>query len=146
MKLIATGQGGAIRTVNAWALSYDKKDLPEDSSSYKHRAISYLQNNSEFDTEGFANMVVKDDDAKRKEKLIQSLKEKLVERGISVQHKFKPQPNSIDRKIQRNKRTTKEGVTITWEGDMDSVGIKIEALEDDRQKITIETNQLIVKE
>lgn len=130
----------AISAVTTWAFE-NQAALPdgETPSSYKARAITYMETHGEFTTDGFLDMVVLDDDPERKEVLRAGLYDGLAEKGVAGQN-FSPKPGSIKRNVRRNRYLTHEGVTLEWEGDARTVGIGFEDTEDGRQRIVIETH------
>ncbi len=130
----------AFSSVASWAFE-NKEKLPEDQdpSSYKLRAIKYLETHSEFNTKGFLDMVILDDNPDRRQELRDSLNERLADKGIAGQT-FTPKPDSIKSGVRKNRRITKEGVTLEWEGEAKTAGIQFEKQPDGRQRIIIDTH------
>lgn len=130
----------AISAVTSWAFQ-NKAEFPDDQdpSSYKARAISYMETHGEFATDGFLNMVVRDNDSDRRQVLQASLYDRLAENGVAGQT-FAPKPGSIKKSVRKNRYVTREGVTIEWEGDARTVGVKVEPSGEGRQRIIIETH------
>lgn len=130
----------AISAVTSWALE-NKAELPDDQdpSSFKARAISYMETHGEFGTDGFLDMVVLDDDPDRRQVLRDGLYDRLAEKGVAGQT-FVPKPGSIKKSVRRNRYVTHEGVTVEWEGDARTVGVTVESAGEGRQRIVIETH------
>lgn len=137
----------AHATVKKWAgrLLPDAMPEGEDLFSYTGRAYNYLNDHAQFDTDAFVDAVIKDQDQVRKENLVQQLKDELAQAGVAGQQ-FVPRPGSIPKKQSKQVYQTAEGVTIAFEGDKDTVGLRIDAKPDGGKIITIETNQLNIKQ
>ena len=130
----------AFSTVSQWAIR-NKADLPEgqDPSSFKQRARQYLETHNAFDTDAFINMVVFDDDEEHADQLKVSLRTQLAEAGVEGQE-FEPKPNSLNSSVVKNTKMTREGVTIAWDGDASTVGIRFETMQSGKERIIIETS------
>jgi hypothetical protein len=113
--------------------------------SFTGRAFNYLNDHDQFDTDAFIDAVVRDQDVERKASLSNALKEELVQAGIAGQ-RFAPKPGSIPKRQSKQVYQTAEGVMISFEGDKDAVGLSIETKPDGGKIITIETNQLNIKQ
>lgn len=133
----------AYSAVRKWANQLSEEEIPEgeDSFSYIGRSLNYLQDHDTFDTEAYLQAVVRDPNRERKQNLVRSLQAHLVEVGIAGQT-FSPKPNSIPRRARRQTYLTQEGVTITFEGDKDAHGLKVQKLPNGHDLITIETQNL----
>lgn len=131
----------ALSTVKQWAKRIPKDELPEgeDSASFSGRAYDYLKNNINFDSDSFIETVVRDENEERREKLKSQLKDKLTESGVYGQN-FIPKPESLKRSETLNKMTTKEGVSVIFQGAREAVGIKVSTLPNGKTRITIETS------
>lgn len=88
--------------------------------------------------------MVRDEDAERKAVLMGSLREALAETGVAGQQ-FRPQPGSLRTRERKQIYQTLEGVTISFEGSAEAVGMAIEQLGNGRARVTIETNRLDAK-
>jgi hypothetical protein len=132
--------------VRQWAKAQPAEALPpgEDLNTFLGRSLNYLSDHDTFDTDEYLNAVVRDDDADRKAVLMQSLRETLAEAGVAGQQ-FRPQPGSLRGRERKQVYTTHEGVTISFEGTQEAVGMNIEQLGEGRARITIETNRLDAK-
>ena len=128
----------AVSAVTAWAFDHEDT-LPEDTSGYKHRAITYMETHAAFETDIFIGMVLSEINTELREKLYGSLKEHLAQRGVAGQS-FSPKPGSIAKNVHRNKRVTIEGVTVEWDGNADAAGVSFEELEGGRRRIIIDTS------
>ena len=84
-------------------------------------------------------MVVFDQNQERSEQLKASLRTQLAEAGVEGQE-FEPKPNSLNSSVVKNTKTTREGVTIAWDGDASTVGISFESLQNGKERIIIETS------
>lgn len=116
-----------LSVVRKWARGLNETDMPEgeDVNTYKNRAIRFLEDSDQFDTERFLDLVVRDEvNAERKLRVKQSLGEQLAEAGIAGQT-FRPQPNSLLKKAKRMVYETVEGVRIQFEGSREEKGITI---------------------
>ncbi|MDB5992603.1 MAG: hypothetical protein JWQ10_4006 [Herbaspirillum sp.] len=134
-------------TVKKWAGKLAPEAMPEgeDLFSYTGRAFNYLNDHAQFDTDAFIDAVIKDQNSERKDVLVRQLKDELALAGVAGQQ-FVPRPGSIPKKQSKQVYQTAEGVTITFEGDKDAVGLRIEAKPDGGKILTIETNQLSIKQ
>jgi hypothetical protein len=137
----------AHATVKKWAQRLPVEAMPagEDLFSFTGRAFNYLNDHDQFDTDAFIDAVVRDQDVERKASLSNALKEELVQAGIAGQ-RFAPKPGSIPKRQSKQVYQTAEGVMISFEGDKDAVGLSIETKPDGGKIITIETNQLNIKQ
>lgn len=129
--------------VRKWAKKVPLEKLPpgEDLNTFLGRSLNYLNDHDTFDTDDYLNAVVRDENADRKAELIQSLRDTLAEAGVAGQQ-FRPQPGSLRDSERKQVYKTLEGVTISFEGTQEAVGMKIEQLGTGRARITIETNRL----
>jgi hypothetical protein len=129
--------------VRKWVkqLPVDKLPLGEDLNTFLGRSLNYLNDHDTFDTDDYLNAVVRDKEAARKAELIQSLRDALAEAGVAGQQ-FRPQPGSLRDRDRKQVYKTLEGVTISFEGPQEAVGMNIEQLGEGRVRITIETNRL----
>ena len=75
---------------------------------------------------------------------MQSLRDALAEAGVAGQS-FRPRPDSLPKAQRKLTYETSEGVTITYEGTPEQVGMLIEHLDGGKSRVTIETHQLIPK-
>lgn len=115
----------AVKAVRQWAAS--QTGLPQDAASYKVRAIQYMNTHDSFETESFLDMVVYDNDEKRKKALMIALHDDLAKVGVAGQH-FSPKPNILTtRTYTRNKYETREGVKIEFDGTAETRGVTIPA-------------------
>lgn len=133
--------------VRKWARSLSEADMPEgeDVNTYKNRAIRFLEDSDQFDTERFLDLVVRDDvDAERKIRVKQSLRDHLAEAGIAGQA-FRPQPNSLSKRAKKMVYETIEGVTIQFEGSLEEKGITIRSV-DGSKVIEIRTARVTSKD
>lgn len=133
------------QAVRKWANKIAEK-LPagEDANRIAGRSLNYLTDHDSFDTETYINTVLHDQDETRKALLAESLREQLVETGIAGQH-FRPKPAALPNLSRKQVYKTAEGVTISYEGDNDSVGISIDDLGGGKKMIKIVTNCLETK-
>lgn len=132
--------------MNRWAINNrGELDGSQDSSSYKNRAITYLQTSNKFITEDFIKMVILDEDPKRRDKLSESLKQYLDEQGLSGQS-FVPNQGSLTNAKRKHIRQTAEGIRIEWQGDMTESNLKISSEKDQEgyYNIVIKTSDLKV--
>ena len=137
----------AISAVNSWAFDNELK-LPDCQapSTYKSRAISYMETHGQFTTDGFLDMVIVNNDLVMEEAEVegivtfrQSLQACLAATGVAGQT-FAPKSGSVKRRGGHTKYVTHEGVTVLWEGDANTVGVSFEPAEEGRRRIIIETN------
>lgn len=137
----------AHATVRKWAKVLKVEDLPEgeDLFSFTGRAFNYLSDRDQFDTDSFVDTVVRDEDVARKAVLSAGLRQALVDAGVAGQL-FSPKPASIPKRDSQQVYKTAEGVTISFVGDKDLVGMRIEPKPDGGKIITIETNHLNIKQ
>lgn len=107
-----------VTAVSTWAKGLAEEDRPEDEPwrRYRERATQYMRVHTEFETEAFLEMVVRDEDANRKARASHSLREHLREQGIAGQ-RFAAKPGSLHASVRKTKLVTFEGVTVTYEGD-----------------------------
>ncbi|WP_269530728.1 nucleoid-associated protein [Chitinimonas sp. BJYL2] len=129
--------------VRKWAKRIPADKLPpgEDLNTFIGRSLNYLKDHDAFDTDEYLNAVIRDEDAARKAELMASLREALAEAGVAGQQ-FRPQPGSLRDSDRKQVYKTFEGVTITFEGTQEEMGMHIELLDAGRTRITIETNRL----
>lgn len=129
--------------VRKWAKKLPADKLPpgEDLNTFLGRSLNYLNDHDTFETDDYLNVVIRDEDAVRKAELIQSLRDALAEAGVAGQQ-FRPQPGSLRDSDRKQVYKTLEGVTISFEGTQEAVGMNIEQLGAGRIRITIETNRL----
>ncbi|MDD2661565.1 MAG: nucleoid-associated protein [Methylococcales bacterium] len=134
-------------TVRKWAKKLPVDRLPpgEDVNTFVGRSLNYLNDHNLFNTDFFLDTVVRDEDENRKSELIHSLREALADAGVAGQQ-FKPQPNSLPKKIRKQIYETAEGVTLSYEGEREAAGITIEDLGEGKKLIHILTNRLITKD
>lgn len=128
-----------VSQVSVWARQ--QEGLPEDEipNNYKARAIAYMESSDNFNTDAFINLVVRDEDPERKQRMAASLREFLADKGLAGQA-FTPTPNSLPKAQKKNKLTTGYGVVITWEGEAQDSGISIDHEKREGYKyITIKT-------
>lgn len=132
-------------TVKKWAFKLTQDQMPpgEDALSYTGRALNYLTDHTIFETETFIDAVVRDDDPQRKIKLASQLREELVTIGVAGQQ-FAPRPNSLPGKQRRQVYKTAEGVTIIFEGDKNTAGLKVEDKAGGGKRVIIETGELTI--
>lgn len=133
----------AHSTVRKWAKKLPADQLPpgEDANTFAGRSLNYLNDHDTFDTEGYLDAVIRDEDKSRKSELIQSLREELAEIGVAGQQ-FRPQPESLPKSSRKQIYQTAEGVTIIYEGDHETAGITVEDIGGGRKLIKIQTNRL----
>lgn len=136
----------ALSSVRQWANKLPKESFPpnEDANTFTGRALNYLKDNADFDSDKFIETVVRDIDEDRREKLKTQLREKLTETGIYGQ-KFVPKPDSLPKRDRISRYITAEGVTIEFEGDVATAGIKMTDLPDGRTEVKIITSKVIIK-
>lgn len=136
----------AHNQVRKWAKKLTAEQLPpgEDMNTFAGRSLNYLNDHDTFDTDDYLNAVVRDEDADRKAVLMGSLREALAETGVAGQQ-FRPQPGSLRTRERKQVYQTLEGVTISFEGSAEAVGMAIEPLGNGRARVTIETNRLDAK-
>ncbi|PRD70482.1 hypothetical protein C6P61_00525 [Malikia spinosa] len=133
----------AHSTVRKWAKQLSAELIPpdEDAHTYTGRALNYLRDHTSFDTAAFIDAVVRDENVERKQALQSQLQDALVAAGVAGQT-FSPQPNSLPSRERKQKYQTAEGVTITFEGDKDVAGLRIEHLANGGSRIIIQTSKL----
>lgn len=112
-----------VQAVNEW--SRKQEGLPEVSSNYKSRALDYMGAADTFNTDEFINLIVRDEDSERKQRIMNSLREYLSEKGLAGQT-FTPKAGSLPTAQKKNTLKTTNGVTIIWEGQAEDRGIQIE--------------------
>lgn len=134
------------QAVRKWAKYIPQDQLPpgEDLNTYRGRALNYLRDNDTFDTDTFLDTVVRDENPERKVALVRSLRDALEEAGIAGQT-FRPRPDSLPKAQRKHIYETSEGITISYEGTPEQVGMLIENLDGGRSRVTIETHNLIPK-
>lgn len=115
----------AISYTSQWAVLKRKElDPAQDTSSYKARAVSYLNSHNVFDTNEFIDYVIYDENFERKEILVNSFNDYLIDKGIAGQT-FTPNKDALTKKTKKNVRLTSEGLKLEWEGEPNVVNIKI---------------------
>jgi len=133
----------------------DIKEIPEykertsDYASYfKSRAINFMNSNDgvTFNSDNFIKHLFTIEDISpetqvKVESLENKMKEHLTATGVYGQV-FLPKPDSIPKRVARTKKRTEEGVTVEWQGNPDSKGVKIKTLDDQRTQITVTTATL----
>lgn len=132
----------AVGRVKQWAANIFNFPTNENVATYKFRAINYMENHDNFDTNLFVETVVKDtEDNQRKIEMKNSLLNSLAEIGIAEEHKFIPMPDSLV-KAKKFKVKTNRNVKIQWEGSPENRGISIpnEKSEDNKYHIVILTD------
>ncbi|ALC15615.1 hypothetical protein DSOUD_0828 [Desulfuromonas soudanensis] len=112
-----------VQEASAWARQ--QEGLPEIPNNYKARAFDYMGASDNFDTDDFINLVVRDEDPERKQRLMGSLREHLAAKGLAGQT-FTPRAGSLIKSQKKNTLKTTNGVTLTWEGQAEDRGIMIE--------------------
>lgn len=120
----------AVSEVRQWAQLQESLPPDEDVSTYKHRAILYMETHDQFETDEFVRMVVCDQNEDRKAEMSQSLHDHLAEAGVAGQG-FSPKPQSLPKSLRKNKRETLEGIRIEWEGAAIDKGLRIPPEPDD---------------
>lgn len=132
--------------VRKWAKKLATEQLPpgEDLNTFAGRSLNYLNDHDVFDTDEYLNAVVRDEDVDRKAALMGSLRDALAEAGVAGQQ-FRPQPGSLRNNERKQVYQTLEGVTISFEGSPEAMGMTIEPLGNGRARVTIETNRLDAK-
>ncbi len=121
----------AISSTRLWAVNNkDIIDPDQDISSYKSRAIDYLNTNEIFNSDVFIESVIYDEDFNRKRKLKKSFKDFLTEQGLYGQT-FHPSKAAISKKAKKNIRFTSEGLKLEWTGDAKDVNIEIPKVRDE---------------
>jgi len=136
----------AVTAVKQWAKTIILDDLPqgENFNTIRQRAAQYMKDHDSFDTDDFINTIIRDEDVNRKQRLSESLREKLSAEGICGQ-KFVPQPNSLHKKSLRLVYETVEGVRIELSQTREDSGVTIEE-KDNSTIITIRTSKLLPKD
>ena len=136
----------AHATVRKWARQLKADDMPEgqDAFDYIGRSLNYLTDHDLFNTDAFLDTVVRDENPDNKARLIAALRSELEASGVAGQQ-FTPKPGSLPNRIKRQIYQTAEGVTIMFEGDKDTHGLRTETLYDGRERVTIETQKLTQK-
>jgi hypothetical protein len=116
----------AAIAVRRWALTLKPAEMAagEDSSTFAGRAIDYLKGHAQFDSDAFVEMVVRDTDKTRKKNLTASLSKVLADSGVLGQV-FEPKPESLKKAERTTVYRTDEGVTISFEGDRNAVGVSV---------------------
>jgi len=129
----------AVSTVRVWFRTLPQAEIPEGENvtSYKGRAVSYMETHDRFDTDAFVDTVVLDAvDPERKAAMVSSLRERLAQAGIAGQS-FTPVPDAL-RIVKRSKAKTSRNVRIMWEGDPSDRGITIPTVPDAQGRYCIE--------
>jgi hypothetical protein len=129
----------AVKVVKAWSRGHSSDALPEGENltTYKGRAVSYLESHDLFDTQEFINTVVRDgEDESRKREMMESLREDLAEAGIAGQS-FSPRPDSL-KSVKRSKAKTSRNVRIIWDGDPETRGITLPTEPDSQGRYHVE--------
>lgn len=108
----------AVSVVSTWARSLSSDDMPEGEvpAEYRGRAVQFMLDHAEFDSDAFIDMVVRDQDHERRERIKTALREQLRESGIEGQV-FQTRPQSVPAAERRTKMVTDAGVQIIFEGD-----------------------------
>lgn len=122
----------AVKFANRWAITnISDLDPGQEPSTYKSRAIAYLQSASKFKTKDFIEAVINFDDENvdRRQALKKSFKKYLDESGMSGQS-FIPNKNSLTKTRKKNVRMTAEGIKIEWEGDPGESNLTIPTRQD----------------
>ncbi|MGE4337311.1 nucleoid-associated protein [Stenotrophomonas acidaminiphila] len=119
----------AISTVTHWAKSLTENDMPEGEGwgRYKERAVQYMLDHANFDTDEFVSTVVRDSDESRRERVKNALREQLREKGVEGQE-FPTRAQSVAVAERRTKIVTDVGVQIIFEGDRETH--RVEVLDD----------------
>lgn len=119
----------AISTVSQWAKSLTEDDLPEGEGRgrYRERAMQYMLDHADFDTDEFVSTVVRDDLPERRDRVKAALREQLREKGVEGQI-FQTRPQSVAPAERRTRMVTDVGVQIIFEGDRETH--RIEVLDD----------------
>lgn len=119
----------AISTVTQWAKSLPPDELPDGESwgRYKERAVQYMLDHAEFDTDEFIGTVVRDEDPARRDRVKAALREQLREKGVDGQV-FPTKPQSVALSERRTRIVTDVGVQIIFEGDRETH--RVEVLDD----------------
>jgi len=134
-----------IKEVRKWA-NIHKAILSKEPSSYKKRCIEYLRTHTEVKFSNLINMVIHDEDLKKKKALQKSLKKHFEEVGLYGQI-FKPNPGSIKEEEKKTVYQTAEGVKIEWEGKSNAEDVNViipntPNSNDGRYHITIKTSAI----
>lgn len=136
----------AISTVTHWAKSLSEDDMPDGEGwgRYKERAVQYMLDHANFDTDEFISTVVRDSDESRRERVKTALREQLREKGVEGQE-FPTRAQSVAVAERRTKMVTDVGVQIIFEGDRETH--RVEVLDDpehgpDAKKIVIRARRL----
>ncbi len=136
-----------VAEVQKWANKNSEEVLlpAEHIADYKERAVSYLRTAAEFDTHELMNVVLPEDEEnpERKQDLQQSLYKHLEKNDLTTRT-FAPEPEGIRTSVMKNQIKTKEGITLTWEGDLESAGIEIKN-QDGQIQIIISTQDYSFK-
>ncbi|MBK0052627.1 nucleoid-associated protein [Stenotrophomonas sp. S39] len=119
----------AVTTVGTWARALSSDDIPdgEVAAEYRGRAVQYMLDHADFDSDEFISTVVRDENPERRERVKSSLREQLRESGIEGQV-FQTRPNSVPTAERRTKIVTDAGVQIIFEGDRETH--RVEVLDD----------------
>jgi hypothetical protein len=112
-----------VQEAYAWARK--QEGLPEIPNNYKARALDYMGASDNFNTDEFINLVVRDEDPERKQRMMGCLREHLAAKGLAGQA-FRPRAGSLTTSQKKNTLKTISGVTLIWEGRAEDRGIEIE--------------------
>lgn len=139
----------AIKALREWFGNLSASDIPEGEnlSTYKTRAIRYLEAHDLFETDAFVKMVVRDAaNPRRRKTMMASFRESLANAGIAGQS-FRPEPGAL-RPVKRTKAKTSRGVQIIWDGDPSARGIVIPNAPDTQGKyhVTITSDEPLILE
>ena len=127
-----------------WArLNKDSLDPSQNITIYKGRAINYLDNYSDFDTDEYVRAVVSDEDEERRVILRNSLRSKLVELELAGRS-FEIRRNSIRKTDSKSIWTTAQNVQIVFEGTPDSKNIS-RTSQNGEEIVTIRTSNIEFK-
>lgn len=136
-----------VAAVKRWAVLHRAK-LPtgQTPNDYKDRATDYMLGNSVFESEKYLEVVVGDKgDSEKIEWGKDSLRQYMMDMDL-YGTEFRPRPNSLRGKENRNVLKTEEGVTLEWLGTKESKNLEIPErrnLEDNLYHLIIKTNKLI---
>jgi hypothetical protein len=116
----------AISSVGEWAKSLSEEHRPEGESwaRYRERAMQYMFNHADYDSEEFISAVVRDDSPERRQSAMDALREKLREKGVDGQV-FPTRPKSVAVAERRTRLVTDVGVQIIYEGDRETHRIDV---------------------
>lgn len=116
----------AIGSVAEWARGLGDEQRPEGEtwSRYRERAMQYMLDHAQYDTEEFISAVVRDEMPERRQSAMDSLREILREKGVDGQV-FATRPQSVAAVQRRTKLVTDVGVQIIYEGDRETHRIEV---------------------